>query len=428
MDLMYLILSCQIIIYFVCRYAWYSSNIYINFCDFRLRYNEETYILSGIDPIDAINGVNGLVPLKNMEEGGNLPWVYIYNMVLCLPWLQQDTALLIYRIIQILIVIQLNALQIRELVSIYNIKKSEQIFMMLQMLGSMCVIFCLQTGNTGFMIPQLILYQILTFNKSSKHEWIQIGLMCISLNKPQIAALYCLLMLIYRPFKTIICGQIFVGIPWLTASLVIKKDPIQLALNFWKQTGKTYNVGVVTGWLNPWIAEGYLDRQTGQLITMTLTVLVIAVIQILNKKKTTQGEITETEAIFKQATLISILTLGWMYVNKMDYYIAFIAVVLAVAVDRMHDKNSIKTVDILLASAINILCIQRADVVRMSTGNLGIRLYQNLLIMILWVIWYAQINMQNKHIRLIKTVLRFLIALAAVIQVIQVYILGIVLV
>lgn len=116
--------------------------------------------------------------------------------------------------------------------------------------------------------------------------------------------------------------------------------------------------------------------------------------------------------------MISILTLGWMYVNKMDYYIAFIAVVLAVAVDRMHDKNSIKTVDILLASAINILCIQRADVVRMSTGNLGIRLYQNLLIMILWVIWYAQINMQNKHIRLIKTVLRFLIALAAVIQVI----------
>lgn len=72
--------------------------MYSNFCDFRLRYNEEKYFLLGIDPVDAINGINGIIPMTNMQEGGNLPWVYTYNLLLCLPWLQYDTALLIYRI------------------------------------------------------------------------------------------------------------------------------------------------------------------------------------------------------------------------------------------------------------------------------------------------------------------------------------------
>lgn len=425
LDIMYIVLSFQILQYFVYRYIWYTDYAYVNFCDFRLRWYEEAYFLLRIDPVDAINGVNGIVTPDIMAEGGNLPWVYIYNLFLCLPWLQQDTALLVYRIFQNIAVWGLNYLQLRELINTYNVNRLESLFMLVQMLCGMPMIFCLQTGNTGFMIPQLILYQLLTFNKSEKHEWLQIALICMALNKPQIAALYCLIVFIYRPLKTIICGQVSIGIPWIVASVMLKKDPIQLALNFWNQTGKTYNSGVVTGWLNPWIAEGYMSRQTGQLITMGITIAIVSVVSLYNKYLSSNSKITETEAIFKQAALAQILTIGWMYVNKMDYYIVFIAVILLVAIDRVKNEHKISSVDILSASAINIICIQRADAVRMSTGNLGIRVYQNLLIMILWVIWLWQLNIQSKHTEQIKTILRFLIGLAAAVQVIQVCILGI---
>ena len=86
--------------------------------------------------------------------------------------------------------------------------------------------------------------------------------------------------------------------------------------------------------------------------------------------------------------MISVLTLGWMYVNKMDYYIAFIAVILTVIIW----KQQIKVVDIVLASMINIMCIQRIDVVMMGVNNLGLRIYQNLIVMILWILWLIQIN------------------------------------
>ena len=77
-----------------------------------------------------------------------------------------------------------------------------------------------------------------------------------------------------------------------------------------------------------------------------------------------------------------------MYVNKMDYYIAFIAVILTVIIW----KQQIKVVDIVLASMINIMCIQRIDVVMMGGNNLGLRTYQNLIVMILWILWLIQTN------------------------------------
>lgn len=77
-----------------------------------------------------------------------------------------------------------------------------------------------------------------------------------------------------------------------------------------------------------------------------------------------------------------------MYVNKMDYYIAFIAVILTVIIW----KQQIKVVDIVLASMINIMCIQRIDVVMMGVNNLGLRIYQNLIVMILWILWLIQIS------------------------------------
>ena len=415
-DKIYLILSCQIILYFTYRFIWYSNNVIINFCDFRLRWRELQYILSGIDPVAVINDTTGQIRkvVDISSEGGSLPWTYIYNMILCLPWMNENQAAWMYQIGQILIVTALNVQQYKELTNRYKINKFEQAYLLIQMNFGLCAVFNIQTGNPGFIIPQTILYQLLTFNKSSEHEWIQISLICISLNKPQIAALFCLMMLVFKPVKTVICGQIFIGIPWIVQQIIVRENPIQMALNFWQQAGSNYNDGVVAGWLNPWIAEGYIGRQTGQLVTMGITIAVVAAVQIWNKRMLLLGKITETEAIFKQAQIIAVLTLGWMYVNKMDYYIAFIAVILTVIIW----KQQIKVVDIVLASMINIMCIQRIDVVMMGVNNLGLRIYQNLIVMILWILWLIQtnINPQSK-LEWVKLIQRTVIVVVTVIQI-----------
>lgn len=412
----YLILSCQIILYFIYRFIWYSNNIIINFCDFRLRWRELQYILSGIDPVAAINDTTSQIRkvVDISSEGGSLPWTYMYNMIMCIPWINENTAAWIYQVVQIVIVTVLNIQQYKELTGRYKIDKFEQAFLIIQMNFGLCTVFNIKTGNPGFIIPQAILYQLLTFNKSSEHEWIQISLICISLNKPQIAALFCLMIVVFKPVKTIICGQIFIGIPWVVQQIMVRENPIQMALNFWKQASSNYNNGVVAGWMNPWIAEGYIDRQTGQLVTMGITIAVVAAVQIWNKRMLLLEKITETEAIFKQAQIIAVLTLGWMYVNKMDYYIAFIAVILTVIIW----KQQIKTVDIVLASMINIMCIQRIDVVMMGVNNLGLRIYQNLIVMILWILWLIQtnINHQNK-LEWVKPIQRTVIVVVIVIQI-----------
>ena len=415
-DKIYLILSCQIILYFTYRFIWYSNNVIINFCDFRLRWRELQYILSGIDPVAVINDTTGQIRkvVDISSEGGSLPWTYIYNMILCVPWMNENQAAWIYQIGQILIVTALNVQQYKELTNRYKIDKFEQAYLLIQMNFGLCAVFNIQTGNPGFIIPQTILYQLLTFNKSSKHEWVQISLICISLNKPQIAALFILMMLVFKPVKTVICGQIFIGIPWIVQQIIVRENPIQMALNFWRSAGSNYNDGVVAGWLNPWIAEEYIDRQTGQLVTMGITIAVVAAVQIWNKRMLLLGKITETEAIFKQAQIIAVLTLGWMYVNKMDYYIAFIAVILTVIIW----KQQIKVVDIVLASMINIMCIQRIDVVMMGVNNLGLRIYQNLIVMILWILWLIQIsiNPQSK-LEWVKLIQRTVIVVVTVIQI-----------
>ena len=335
-------------------------------------------------------------------------------MILCVPWMNENQAAWIYQIGQILVVTVLNVQQYKELTNRYKIDKFEQAYLLIQMNFGLCAVFNIQTGNPGFIIPQTILYQLLTFNKSSKHEWVQISLICISLNKPQIAALFILMMLVFKPVKTIICGQIFIGIPWIVQQIIVRENPIQMALNFWRQAGSNYNDGVVAGWLNPWIAEEYIDRQTGQLVTMGITIAVVAAVQIWNKRMLLLGKITETEAIFKQAILISVLTLGWMYVNKMDYYIAFIAVILTVIIW----KQQIKVVDIVLASMINIICIQRIDVVMMGVNNLGLRIYQNLIVMILWILWLIQININpQSKLEQFKMIQRTVIVVVTVIQI-----------
>lgn len=415
-DKIYLILSCQIILYFTYRFIWYSNNVIINFCDFRLRWRELQYILSGIDPVAVINDTTGQIRkvVDISSEGGSLPWTYIYNMILCIPWVNENQAAWIYQIGQILIVTALNIQQYKELTNGYKLDKFEQAYLLIQMNFGLCAVFNIQTGNPGFIIPQTILYQLLTFNKSSEHEWIQISLICISLNKPQIAALFCLMMLVFKPVKTVICGQIFIGIPWIVQQIMVRENPIQMALNFWRQAGSNYNDGVVAGWLNPWIAEGYIDRQTGQLVTMGITIAVVVAVQIWNKRMLLLGKIIETEAIFKQAQIIAVLTIGWMYVNKMDYYIAFIAVILTVIIW----KQQIKVVDIVLASMINIMCIQRIDVVMMGVNNLGLRIYQNLIVMILWILWLIQtnINTQSKF-EWVKLIQRTVIIVVTVIQI-----------
>lgn len=382
---------------FIQRFNFYIINMGIDPCDLGLRRLESYSILKGINPLE-MRGHNLSefgVGTTQTQEIGYMPWGYVYNILLTTPFLNPKTQIVLDYTIMILINLA-QAYVLWKLLGSKKFQKLERIMILAQIYLGLPSLIQFKAGNISFITPSLMLIALLLL-PNKKYENLQIVLMTLLLIKPQITCLVMLVYLIYRPIKTLVSCQIFIGIPWILQQILTKTDPISLLLSQWGAGTENYNSGVTKGFLSPYIRAGLLDDQVAMIITMQLQIIAVLIwIKYLDKVKQTGLKINEVSKniddtiIYLKCSLSLILCIFWMYVNPIDYTIPFIQLILLMTCYKNLGLK-IKIENIIQAVWIHIVTRNRCEFVQYyQTGldTLAIGIYSDNFLMICWLLWW----------------------------------------
>lgn len=393
---------------FIQRFNFYIINMGIDPCDLGLRRLESYSILKGINPLE-MRGHNLSefgVGTTQTQEIGYIPWGYVYNVLLTTPFLNPKTQIVLGYTIMILINLA-QAYVLWKLLGSKKFQKLERIVILAQIYLGLPSLIQFKAGNISFITPSLMLIALLLL-PNKKYENLQIVLMTLLLIKPQITCLVMLVYLIYRPIKTLVSCQIFIGIPWIVQQILTKTDPISLLLSQWGAGTENYNSGVTKGFLSPYIRAGLIDDQVAMIITMQLQIIAVLIwIKYLDKVKQTGLEINEIidgvsknidgvskniddTVIYLKCSLPLILCIFWMYVNPIDYTIPFIQIILLMTCYK-NLGIQIKIENIVQAVWLHIVTRNRCEFVQYyQTGldTLAIGIYSDNFLMICWLLWW----------------------------------------
>lgn len=389
---------------FIQRFNFYIINMGIDPCDLGLRRLESYSILNGINPLE-MRGHNLSefgVGTTQTQEIGYMPWGYVYNVLLTTPFLNPKTQIILGYTIMILINLAQTCV-LWKLLDSKKFQKLERIVVLAQIYLGLPSLIQFKAGNISFITPGLMLIALLLL-PNKKYENLQIVLMTLLLIKPQIACLVMLIYLIYRPIKTLISCQIFIGIPWIVQQILTKNDPISLLLSQWGAGTENYNSGVTKGFLSPYIRAGLIDDQVAMIITMQLQIIAVLIwIRYLDKVKQTGLKIDgvsknidevskniDDTIIYLKCSLPLILCIFWMYVNPIDYTIPFIQLILLMTCYKNLGLQ-IKIENIIQAVWIHIVTRNRCEFVQYyQTGldTLAIGIYSDNFLMICWLLWW----------------------------------------
>lgn len=389
---------------FIQRFKFYIINMGIDPCDLGLRRLESYSILKGINPLE-MRGHNLSefgVGTTQTQEIGYMPWGYVYNILLTTPFLNPKTQVILGYTIMVLINLA-QACVLWELLDSKKFQKLERIVILAQIYLGLPSLIQFKAGNISFVTPSLMLIALLLL-PNKKYENLQIVLMTLLLIKPQIACLVMLIYLIYRPIKTLISCQIFIGIPWIVQQILTKNDPISLLLSQWGAGTENYNSGVTKGFLSPYIRAGLIDDQVAMIITMQLQIIAVLIwIRYLDKVKQTGLKIDgvsknidevskniDDTVIYLKCSLPLILCIFWMYVNPIDYTIPFIQLILLMICYKNLGLQT-KIENIVQAVWLHIVTRNRCEFVQYyQTGldTLAIGIYSDNFLMICWLLWW----------------------------------------
>lgn len=383
---------------FIQRFNFYIINMGIDPCDLGLRRLESYSILKGINPLE-MQGRNLSefgVGTTQTQEIGYMPWGYVYNILLTTPFLNPKTQIVLGYTIMILINL-VQAYVLWKLLDSKKFQKLERIVILAQIYLGLPSLIQFKAGNISFITPSLMLIALLLL-PNKKYENLQIVLMTLLLIKPQITCLAMLVYLVYRPIKTLVSCQIFIGIPWIIQQILTKTDPISLLLSQWGAGTENYNSGVTKGFLSPYIRAGLIDDQVAMIITMQLQIIAVLIwIKYLDKVKQTCLKINEVSkniedtVIYLKCSLPLILCIFWMYVNPIDYTIPFIQLILLMTCYK-NLRLQIKIENIIQAVWIHIVTRNRCEFVQYyQTGldTLAIGIYSDNFLMICWLLWWV---------------------------------------
>lgn len=383
---------------FIQRFNFYIINMGIDPCDLGLRRLESYSILKGINPLE-MRGHNLSefgVGTTQTQEIGYMPWGYVYNILLTTPFLNPKTQVVLGYTIMILINLA-QACVLWKLLGNKKFQKLERIVILAQIYLGLPSLIQFKAGNISFITPSLMLIALLLL-PNKKYENLQIVLMTLLLIKPQITCLVILAYLIYRPIKTLISCQIFIGVPWIIQQILTKTDPISLLLSQWRAGTENYNSGVTKGFLSPYIRAGLIDDQVAMIITMQLQIIAVLIwVRYLDKVKQTGLNIDgvskniDGTVIYLKCSLPLILCIFWMYVNPIDYTIAFIQLILLMTCYKNLGLQ-IKIENIIQAVWIHIVTRNRCEFVQYyQTGldTLAIGIYSDNFLMICWLLWWV---------------------------------------
>lgn len=382
---------------FIQRFKFYIINMGIDPCDLGLRRLESYSILKGINPLE-MRGHNLSefgVGTTQTQEIGYMPWGYAYNILLTTPFLNPKTQIILGYTIMILINLA-QACVLWKLLDSKKFQKLERIVILAQLYLGLPSLIQFKAGNISFVTPGLMLIALLLL-PNKKYENLQIALMTLLLIKPQITCLVMLVYLIYRPIKTLVSCQIFIGIPWIVQQILTKTDPIRLLLSQWGAGTENYNSGVTKGFLSPYIRAGLIDDQVAMIITMQLQIIAVLIwVRYLDKIKQICLKVNEISkniddtVIYLKCSLPLILCIFWMYVNPIDYTIPFIQLILLMTCYKNLGLQ-IKIENIIQAVWIHIVTRNRCEFVQYyQTGldTLAIGIYSDNFLMICWLLWW----------------------------------------
>ena len=382
---------------FIQRFNFYIINMGIDPCDLGLRRIESYSILKGINPLE-MRGHNLSefgVGTTQTQEIGYMPWGYVYNILLTTPFLNPKTQVVLGYTIMILINLA-QAYVLWKLLGSKKFQKLERIVILAQIYLGLPSLIQFKAGNISFITPSLMLIALLLL-PNKKYENLQIVLMTLLLIKPQITCLVMLIYLIYRPIKTLVSCQIFIGIPWIVQQILTKTDPISLLLSQWGAGTENYNSGVTKGFLSPYIRAGLIDDQVAMIVTMQLQIMAVLIwVKYLDKFKQTGLKIDEVSkniddtVIYLKCSLPLILCIFWMYVNPIDYTIPFIQLILLMTCYKNLGLQ-IKIENIIQAVWLHIVTRNRCEFVQYyQTGldTLAIGIYSDNFLMICWLLWW----------------------------------------
>ena len=395
---------------FIQRFNFYIINMGIDPCDLGLRRLESYSILKGINPLE-MRGHNLSefgVGTTQTQEIGYMPWGYVYNILLTTPFLNPKTQIILGYTVMILINLA-QAYVLWKLLGNKKFQKLERVVILAQIYLGLPSLIQFKAGNISFITPSLMLIALLLL-PNKKYENLQIVLMTLLLIKPQITCLVMLVYLIYRPIKTLISCQIFIGIPWIIQQILTKTDPISLLLSQWGAGTENYNSGVTKGFLSPYIRAGLIDDQVAMIITMQLQIIAVLVwIRYLDKVKQTDLKINEISeniydtVIYLKCSLPLILCIFWMYVNPIDYTIPFIQLILLMTCYKNLGLQ-IKIENIIQAVWIHIVTRNRCEFVQYyQTGldTLAIGIYSDNFLMICWLLlWIDTVKPITNQLKL----------------------------
>lgn len=390
---------------FIQRFNFYIINMGIDPCDLGLRRLESYSILKGINPLE-MRGHNLSefgVGTTQTQEIGYMPWGYVYNILLTTPFLNPKTQIIIGYTIMILINLA-QACVLWKLLSNKKFQKLERIVVLAQIYLGLPSLIQFKAGNISFITPSLMLIALLLL-PNKKYENLQIVLMTLLLIKPQITCLVMLVYLIYRPVKTLVSCQIFIGVPWIIQQILTKTDPIRLLLSQWGAGTENYNSGVTKGFLSPYIRVGLIADQVAMIITMQLQIIAVLIwVRYLDKVKQICLKVNEISKnideiskniddtiIYLKCSLPLILCIFWMYVNPIDYTIPFIQLILLMTCYKNLELQ-IKIENSIQAVWIHIVTRNRCEFVQYyQTGldTLAIGIYSDNFLMICWLLWWV---------------------------------------
>ena len=396
---------------FIQRFNFYIINMGIDPCDLGLRRLESYSILKGINPLEMRdhNLSEFGVGTTQTQEIGYMPWGYVYNILLTTPFLNPKTQIILGYTILILINLA-QAYVLWKLLGSKKFQRLERIVILAQIYLGLPSLIQFKAGNISFVTPSLMLIALLLL-PNKKYENLQIVLMTLLLIKPQITCLVMLVYLIYRPIKTLVSCQIFIGIPWIIQQILTKTDPISLLLSQWGAGTENYNSGVTKGFLSPYIRAGLIDDQVAMIITMQLQIIAVLIwVRYLDKVKQTGLKINgvsknidevsknidevskniDDTVIYLKGSLPLILCIFWMYVNPIDCTIPFIQLILLMTCYKNLELQ-IKIENIIQALWIHIVTRNRCEFVQYyQTGldTLAIGIYSDNFLMICWLLWW----------------------------------------
>ncbi|MBE6617233.1 MAG: DUF2029 domain-containing protein [Ruminococcaceae bacterium] len=293
-------LTCLFLYYYIGGYGKYDITGHWRICKYTLEgYNP--YLLTGLDPV--IESV-GTIP----HGFSTVPWGCVFGSIFYGGFLPLEWAVVYVYVLHFLTVAVLIGVLLKKFAHIFQ--SSTAIILFFIPLSHFSFMYSVHYGNAGAIICCLLIIALLIYEDN---PWLAGILFGLSLMKPQISAIFCLVFLFKKQWKVLLVSFSIVFSGWGATALITKTNPLTLLL-------QTFDKGTASGgqYLGLFNNLKYFGIDSKIILMMNMVVgicfVTILYYHILNKSLQTNNSLF----CFVPACIASTF---WFYKNGTDYMI-----------------------------------------------------------------------------------------------------------